>query len=67
MSEDNADVDVTDTLSLASNTINYSDLRATQLPTVQHVIQPKPAPLSVETSFADLKDQLMKEVRNYQR
>ena len=63
-----ADDDVADdTLNLSSKTINYSDLRATKLPTVQHLIQPKPAPLSVETSFAELKDQLMQEVRNYQR
>ena len=33
---------------------------------MQHLIQPKAAPLSVETGFAELTDQLMLEVEKYQ-
>ena len=45
--------------------MNYSNLRATDIPTCASLVVPKPGPLREESVMAGMKEKMMKEVRKY--
>ena len=46
-------------------TANYANLRATDLPTVQRLIPPKPASLQKEIAMQSMRDKMLRKVKEY--
>ena len=63
LSED--EVNQTETLDLEEKSVDYSKLRATNLPTCTRLKVPPPGTVRQEAVMAGLKEKMMDEVRNY--
>ena len=62
---DREESDPTETLDLENKSVDYSKLRATNLPTCTRLKVPKPGSVREEAVMSGLKEKLMDEIRNY--
>ena len=48
-----------------SKTVDFSKMRATELPKVQRLIMPKPAPVNTEAVLVNIKEKIIEKGKEY--